>query len=329
MRRRGLGLVLVLAGCTGAETRPATGAGTTEAAPAIEPPATPAAPATEAASPEPERELPPSIPMGASATTFDAEGRVTSSASSSDGEPAPWTRTELRPDPLPFSTDAIETTLHSWDAWEARSDRPATVRFCLEFRGFPADALFLELVPGASEVAWAEGPPGTITEIWCQGGSEGCWQVDFLTSAPPMNNVIRSLRFSMDLHQSTRVLRHEAHVGEGQAAAFDFGVMRERWVVSGPSMVTDFTAGAYGSPASPLYKRGLSAGRSTRIEDANGAAFTSWGGGGAGSQTISHMRCSAEGGARLPIKVTVDVPQETKTTRFSIHLKEMVPKWPR
>lgn len=237
-----------------------------------------------------------------------------------------WTKTEVKLKTLPFEPGAVTATANPSDRWEPSGDRLAAVRVCFSLSGLPEDALFLELDPKASEVVWADGSRGTIREIWSQYVSKEGSGVDVLTTVPPAEPNISTVRIALDVHRPTLIQRSEAVVGIDEAAAFDFGVIGAKWTLSSDLRVTAFTFGRYRKALTPLFDRGLYPTRLVRLTDKDGKPLQEWGGGGAGSMTITHWGTGFEQPLTPPLHVTVDVPQETTTSRVVVNLKDIHPR---
>lgn len=325
-------LVLFLAGCSTVEVPQEPGPYRASAAQSV----TSSAPEPPlAAEPAPvDAPLPPTIPLGASSTHIDSQGRPSATVSTGDGHRVDWTHSELRPTPLPFKPEDVETVFNSADyrtkLWS--SDREdisgGTISVGIILRRLPADALFVELAPADSLVIWSDGSRGTVNSIWrhtmIRNGES--W-LDLTTSPPPRSShSIRSIEIALDLHQPTRLQRYQAQLRPGDSAAFDFGVLHMEWHLSDGLYVTEFGAGHYGKPVSPYYQRGLYCQQGVDLRDDKGTLLQGLFGGGAGSQSINTL--TGGGGIPLapPLHVRVDVPEETATSRVLVRLTDLQPQ---
>ena len=275
---------------------------------------------------EPEVPLPPSILIDASVTRGGKDGRPPVTVNVRGGEPVPWTSTDLALEPLPFDPAAVAARPQFVDHWKTSEDEPGTVRVCSVLEGMPADALFLELLPADSEVIWADGSRGTFRGIHAQGQTWSDWGLDVVTTVPPGDPGIRSLAIALDLHRTTRVRRHEASVGVGEAASFELGECGRRWILPEDLEVTEFEVTRYGKPREGLFARGLRSDRLVRLADGTGAALRVMGSGGAGSVCQRDWGFWPEREFVPPLKVTVDLPLETATTRIVLRMENLVPK---
>ena len=212
------------------------------------------------------------------------------------------------------------------DFWETSEYEPGAVRVCADLPGLPADTLFLELVPGASEVVWADGSRGTFRGIHFQGRSEAAWSIEFLTTVPPADPVIRSLAVAVDLHRATRVRRHEATVGVGEGAAFEFGICGMRWFLEEDLEVREYDYRWFGDPLVPQFERGLDPRHLVTRADATGEALKSLENSSSGGGCLRTWGHWPERELKPPLRVTVDVPLETVITRIVLRLENLVPK---
>jgi hypothetical protein len=317
-----LALILLLPACAGGPA-PATVLDTGGPPVAAGTPPSPTEPSDPP--PEQERPLPPSILVDASVTRKGPEGGPPVTVNVRGGEPVPWTSAELSFAPPPFDPTAVVAAPRFVSVWKTSEYEPGTVRVCSDLRGMPADALFLELVPAASEVVWADGTRGTFRGIHSQGQRPIEWELDILTTVPPEDPDIRSLTVALDLHRATRVRRHEASVGVGQAAAIHFGVCTKRWILPEDLQVTEFEVTRYGDPILPLFDRGLRTDRLVRLADASGEVLQDRGGGGAGSVRTRDWGFWPEREMKAPLRVTVDLPLDTVTTRILLRMKDVRP----
>lgn len=316
-------LALALFGCT-AEPPPQQ----EQAPPAA--PSTPERPDSESTgtsateSPD-DHALPPSIPFGASVTRQGPGDGPPITVSTGGGNVVAWSHSEVKLTPIPFDPSTVVARVSSADLWARTEREPGTVRVCYSLYGLPSDALFLELDSKASEVVWADDTRGTVREVSSQSsGDYGC-SMDVLTTVPPNDPTIRSMHIALDLHRPTRVSRSEAAIGIDDSARFDFGIRRMEWVLSSDLQVTEFGAGQYRKPITPLLDRGLYASVLVQLADAKGVPLRPGGGGGAGSQTIKTWWGGSDDPLAPPVHVTVDVPQETVTTRVVVSLKDIRP----
>jgi hypothetical protein len=253
---------------------------------------------------------------------LDGEGRVLARATSNDGEVVAWARKELRPSPRPFPVEAVRAWEYEGRFHSDESGRTDFVDVSLDVAGMPGDVLFLELDRGAFSLTSGGGNTGTLVQMVEQYRIDSDWRIRLRISGLPKGDRIRSLRLSLECHQATRVARHVAVVGAGQAAWFDFGEWAERWVVSGPTTITVFGRAVHGSPIAPLYGVGLAPRDTTRIEDADGKEYASMGEDRTGHQSVHLLGLPLDESARLPVTITVDIPLETRTTRVTVDIPE-------
>lgn len=238
-------------------------------------------------------------------------------------ELVPWIVTELSFEPLPFDSKAIVGEPNFVRRWEAQEHSLGTVNIGSHLQGLPADALFLEPVPGESEVLWADGSAGTIREISWQGPGEGKWHFSVLTSVPPESSDIKSVTIALDLHQSTRVRRHEVRLGMREEAAIEFGHWYSRWLLSEDGVIFEDTSPRDERPDSPLFDRGLNSDRLLRLTDASDTALQEWCSVTGGSRTSQTWVLSQARKLTPPLRVTVDLPLETTTTRVVLRMKDL------
>ncbi len=269
--------------------------------------------------------MPQSIPRFASVTTMDPDGSDPVTVTSDDGKSVPWEVSEVRFAPVAFEPADVTATTSFVDRWEPGEGRPTAVRVGCSVLGLPKDALFLELDGSASEVVWADGSIGSVSEIQYQASAEGNWSVGVLTTASPPVPDIRSIRIAMDLHQSTRVARSVARLAIGDGAEFNFGTRHVRWILSGNRNVTEFASGGHEEPLVPHLERGLHPGRIVRLVDSDrnflGPRGMSYG----GHWSITDWGRAYPRTLAPPVQITVDVPQETVRTRIVLPLKEVGP----
>jgi hypothetical protein len=228
---------------------------------------------------------------------------------------------------MPFDAGAVRaacTGTHVFPAF--REEEQEHVRLDCEVRGLPEDVFFLELVPGESLVDWVDGTRGSIHSISHQGRTERSWSLYLLTTPPPLDPGIRSARIALRVHQSLRADRHEAAIGIGEVALFDFGVTRLRWVVTSDLRLTEFGAGAYRKPISPALDAGLRYDSMVRLVDAGGIPLREEGGGGAGTQFINEWAGGGKSPLVPPVRVVVEVPSKTSTTQVVVTLADIRPK---
>ncbi len=230
------------------------------------------------------------------------------------------TKTEVRPELLPFDPAAVEVEAHYVDLWSPSPPGPEVVRVGCTVTGLPEDVLFVELDAEASGLTWADGSAGSVPDLLSERRLNRHRSLFVGTSVPPSDRRIRSLRLALDVHRVTLWDHTEAILGVGDGFDLDLGSRRRTWVLSEDRVLTEFSHNRL-FEKDPVGRGGaLLEGTRIRVTDGDGNPFRDTGGLVTGSGSIKSWDIESE---RLLVRVTVDAPVETVSTRVVLLLEDV------